>query len=126
MLCSHKEIYIEAVRDLNALYQARGYPAPLFMSWCKKNSQECWEKWFSLQTDTDQCDESVLVLKTRFDDVWNWFSATELGNTITDIGKNGTNMLLMFITLQATLPDYFLLWARMSMTLLIFTPNSLR
>ena len=83
VLCSHKEIYIEAVRDLNALYQARGYPVPLFMSWCKKNSQERWEKRFTLRTDTDQRDESVLVLKTRFDDVWNWFSATELGNTIT-------------------------------------------
>ena len=32
---------------------------------------------------TDNDDKSVLVLKTRFDDVWNWFSATELGETIT-------------------------------------------
>ena len=83
VLCSHKEIYIEAVRDLNALYQTRGYPVPLFMSWCKKNLQERWEKRFSLRNATDQGGESVLVLKTRFDDVWNWFSATELGNTIT-------------------------------------------
>src|SRR6202044_2167361 len=83
VICSHKEIYIEAVRDLNALYQRRGYPIPLIASWCKKNIQERWDKRFTLRTSNDQGDESVLVLKTRFDDVWNWFSATELGNTIT-------------------------------------------
>ena len=83
VLCSHKEIYIEAVRDLNALYQARGYPVPLIASWCKKNIQERWEKRFTLKNATDHGDESVLVLKTRFDDVWNWFSATELGETVT-------------------------------------------
>ena len=83
VLCSHKEIYIEAVRDLNALYQARGYPIPLVTSWCKKNIQERWEKRFSSRDATDQGDGSVLVLKTRFDDVWNWFSATELGETVT-------------------------------------------
>ena len=84
VLCSHKEIYIEAVRDLNALYQARGYPVSLFTSWCSRNLQERWEKRFALRNATDQGDESVLVLKTRFDDVWNWFSATELGKTITE------------------------------------------
>jgi hypothetical protein len=83
VLCSHKEIYIEAVRDLNALYQARGYPVPLISSWCKKNIQERWEKRFSSKNATDQGGESVLVLKSRFDDVWNWFSATELGNAVT-------------------------------------------
>ena len=83
VLCSHKEIYIEAVRDLNALYQARGYPIPLVTSWCRKNIQERWEKRFTSRNETDQSSESVLVLKTRFDDVWNWFSATELGNAVT-------------------------------------------
>ena len=83
VLCSHKEIYIEAVRDLNALYQARGYPIPLIASWCKKNIQERWDKRFTLKNTTDRSEESVLVLKTRFDDVWNWFSATELGETVT-------------------------------------------
>jgi hypothetical protein len=82
VICSHKEIYMEAVRDLNALFHLRGYPIPLIMSWCKKNLQERWEKRFALR-NADTGEESVLVLKTRFDDVWNWFSATELGNTIT-------------------------------------------
>ena len=83
ILCSRKEIYIEAVRDLNTLYQACRYPVPLITSWCRKNIQECWDKHFSLKDATDHSKESVLVLKTRFDDVWNWFSATELGETVT-------------------------------------------
>ena len=85
VLCSNKDIYIEAVKDLNALYQTRGYPVPLFTSWCRKNIQERWEKRFVLR-NADHIDDkqSVLVLKTRFDDVWNWFSATELGKTITE------------------------------------------
>ena len=82
VLCSNKDIYIGAVRDLNALYQSRGYPVPLVMSWCRKNIQERWEKRFTLRS-VDNDDKGVLVLKTRFDDVWNWFSATELGETIT-------------------------------------------
>jgi hypothetical protein len=83
VICSHKEIYMEAVKDLNALYRVRGYPVPLIMSWCKRNLQERWEKRFALRNAVSDGSESVLVLKTRFDDVWNWFSATELGNSIT-------------------------------------------
>jgi hypothetical protein len=83
VLCNNKDIYIEAVKDLNALYQTRGYPVPLFTSWCRKNIQERWEKRFVLRNADSTDDKGVLVLKTRFDDVWNWFSATELGETIT-------------------------------------------
>uniref|UniRef100_A0A8H7XZR0 Reverse transcriptase domain-containing protein n=1 Tax=Psilocybe cubensis TaxID=181762 RepID=A0A8H7XZR0_PSICU len=82
VLCSTKEIYIGAIRDLNALYLMRGYPENLVMSWCKKNIQERWEKRFALRVA--EHDESILVLKTRFDQVWNWFSAAELGKTITE------------------------------------------
>jgi hypothetical protein len=83
VICSDKDIYIEAVRDLNALYQTRGYPVPLIMSWCRKNIQERWEKRFALRNADSTDSKGVLVLKSRFDDVWNWFSATELGNAVT-------------------------------------------
>ena len=83
VICSNKEIYIGAIRDLNALYIQRGYPENLVMAWCKKNIQERWEKRFTLRTQ-DEHDEGVLVLKSRFDDVWNWFSAAELGKTVTE------------------------------------------
>ena len=81
VLCSTKENYIGAIRDLNALYAMRGYPVQLIMHWCKKNIQERWEKCFALQTQSEH-DEGVLVLKTRFNDVWNWFSAAELGKAV--------------------------------------------
>ena len=83
VICSNKEIYIEAIRDLNTLYCIRGYPEKLVISWCKKNMQERWDARFNKRAN-QTADEGVLVLKTRFDDVWNWFSATELGKTITE------------------------------------------
>jgi hypothetical protein len=51
------------------------------MSWCKKNIQERWDKHFALQTQREH-DDNVLVLKSRFNDVWNWFSAAELGQAV--------------------------------------------
>jgi hypothetical protein len=83
VICSHKEIYMEAVGGLNALYHVRGYPVPLITSWCKKNLQDRWEKRFAMWTTVSDSSKSILVLKTRFDDVLNWFSATELKNTVT-------------------------------------------
>jgi hypothetical protein len=83
VLCSSVENYIGAIKDLNSLYVLRGYPEKLVYSWCKRFSQERWEKRFAPKTDKGP-DESVLVLKSRFDDVWNYFSATELGKTITE------------------------------------------
>jgi hypothetical protein len=82
VLCSNKENYISAIKDLNALYLIRGYPIELVTSWCRNHIQERWEKRFALRTQPEH-DEGVLVLKTRFDDVWNWFSATELGEAVT-------------------------------------------
>jgi len=83
VLCSNKENYIAAIRDLNALYSKRGYPQNLVMNWCRKNIQERWEKRFALQTQSEH-DEGVLVLKSRYNDVWNWFSAAELGKAVTE------------------------------------------
>jgi hypothetical protein len=84
VLCSHKENYLGAIKDLNTLYVMRGYPEKLVMSWCRKNITERWEKRFASRTVPEEHDDQVLVLKTRFDDVWNWFSAAELGKAVTD------------------------------------------
>jgi len=82
VLCSTKDTYMEAIRDLNSLYHVRGYPDALVQSWCRKNIQERWEKRYALRAEPEH-DEGVLVLKTRFNDVWDWFDATELGNRVT-------------------------------------------
>jgi hypothetical protein len=83
VLCSTKGNYIGAIKDLNALYLIRGYPEQLVASWCRNNIQERWEKRFAIRSQPEH-DEGVLVLKTRFDDVWNWFSAAELGKAVTE------------------------------------------
>jgi len=82
VLCSNKRNYLGAIKDLNLLYVMRGYPEKLVMAWCKRNIQERWEKRFVSRTN--EREESVLVLKSRYDDVWNFFSAAELGKTVTD------------------------------------------
>ncbi|KAF8985057.1 hypothetical protein BDQ17DRAFT_1168120, partial [Cyathus striatus] len=42
-----------------------------------------WDKRFTTHIKEEH-DDGVLVLKTKFNQVWNWFSATELGNTVTE------------------------------------------
>lgn len=84
VLCSTKENYIGAIKDLNTLYAMRGYPSQLVTAWCKKNVQERWDKRFASRVENVGNDEGVHVLKTRFNDVWNWFSAAELGKQITE------------------------------------------
>ena len=86
VLCSTKEIYMEAVRDLNSLYHTRGYPDQIVKSWCRTNIQERWEKRYASRIIPEH-DEGVLVLKSQFDDHWNWFSATKLGETVVGYWK---------------------------------------
>lgn len=78
-LCSLKSDYIESIKGLVALYQKRGYPLPVVNTWVKKYWHERWEKRLS-EIKPDVAD--VLVLKSEFNTAWNYFSATELGNTI--------------------------------------------
>ena len=82
VLCSNLDNYIGAIKDLNALYLKRGYPLELVMTWCRKNIRTRWENRFTSREV--EHDEGVLVLKSRFNDVWNWFSAAELGKTVTE------------------------------------------
>ena len=86
VLCSTKEIYMEAIRDLNSLYHTRGYPDQVVKSWCRNNIQERWEKRYASRNEPEH-DEGVLVLKSQFDDHWNWFSATKLGETVVGYWK---------------------------------------
>ncbi|KAF8641768.1 hypothetical protein AX16_009808 [Volvariella volvacea WC 439] len=79
--CSNTENYVNAVRDHNALYLHRGYPAKAVETWAKNNVQERWDKCFAEHLDRNK--SGVLVLKTRFNDVWSHFSATELGKEVT-------------------------------------------
>lgn len=80
-LSSTYQNYRDAVEDLIGIYSRRGYPHALIMQWTKKHAQERWLK--RLATPIDRAPEGVLVLKSVHNNVWEHFSATELGNTIT-------------------------------------------
>ncbi|KAL0958669.1 hypothetical protein HGRIS_014001 [Hohenbuehelia grisea] len=53
------------------------------MSWCRNNIQERWDHQYAPHV-VDKNGKGVLVLKSRFNNVWNWFSASELGKTVTE------------------------------------------
>ena len=78
-LSSTHSSYCTAIKSLAALYIVRGYPQDLINAWLKNNIQERWEKRLN---DSRPHTDGVLVLKSEFNTAWNYFSATELGNTI--------------------------------------------
>ncbi|KAL5498076.1 hypothetical protein ACEPAH_2206 [Sanghuangporus vaninii] len=78
-LSSTHHAYLEALKGLVALYVKRGYPTELVMHWLKNNITKRWTNRLSV---TEHAPADVLVLKTEFNPVWNYFNATELGNTI--------------------------------------------
>jgi hypothetical protein len=80
-LCSLHEHYRESMQGLVALYVKRGYPEQVVKRWLKDNFKERWEKRLVIKDDAGERPD-VLVLKSEFNPVWNYFSAKELENTI--------------------------------------------
>jgi hypothetical protein len=78
-ISSTYSVYCDAISGLAALYIARGYPSDLVHYWVKNNIKERWEKRLNI---TKPQHDAVLVLKSEFNTAWNYFSASELGNTI--------------------------------------------
>src|SRR6201999_3554912 len=74
-----KSDYITAIKGLVTLYVSRGYPESFVNKWTKDHIQERWEKRLIVN---NQETADVLVLKSEFNTAWNYFNATELGNTI--------------------------------------------
>ena len=78
-LSSKQSHYFDACTALVALYVKRGYPEKLVVQWLSNNIKERWGK--RLNTESRDSPD-VLVLKTEYNSAWNYFNATELGNTI--------------------------------------------
>ena len=78
-LSSLHSTYCDTVKGLASLYIARGYPTDLVYNWLSSNIQEHWEKRL---IDNRPQHDAVLVLKSEFNTAWNYFNASELGNTI--------------------------------------------
>ena len=84
-LSSEVVSYRESVQDLVDLYANRGYPVELVNAWSKKYMRERWLKRphapEALKAKTVESDDSngVLVLKSHYNQAWNYFNAKELG-----------------------------------------------
>ena len=79
-LSSEYTSYTDAIKGLASLYIARGYPSDTVYKWTRENIRSRWEKRLS---DNRRADASeVLVLKSNFNTAWNYFSATQLGETV--------------------------------------------
>jgi hypothetical protein len=87
-LCSLNSTYARALEQLVLLYVKRGYPEQLVQSWLKKYSTNCWAKRLSEEV---KCQSELLVLKSEFNEAWNYFSAKELGSTIIEYWRNWIN-----------------------------------
>lgn len=87
-LSSLNSHYCDAIRGLVALYVKRGYPQNVVAFWAKNNILERWNKRLN---ETVAAREDILVLKSEYNTAWNYFSATELGNTILGFWRDYLN-----------------------------------
>jgi len=78
-LCSLHSHYIDAIRGLSTLYITRGYPSNLVVNWTRSN---IGQRWQNRLRDNRREHGNVLVLKSEFNTAWNYFSASELGDTV--------------------------------------------
>ena len=79
VLSSTRKHYEDAIRELVVLYVTRGYPSDLVLYWMRDNIAKRWESRLSVR---ETAPGEVLVLKSEYNLAWNYFSATQLGDTI--------------------------------------------
>jgi hypothetical protein len=82
-LSSTLPVYKSALYDLIGLYRKRGYPYQLLYEWTQKYIEERWQKRLSVHDRSESSPPAdVLVLKTEYNTAWNYFSASQLGDTL--------------------------------------------
>lgn len=82
-LSSTHSTYLEALQFLGGLYVKRGFPLDVVKVWLKKYTAERWSKRLNETSKADtSAHREVLVLKSEFNTTWNYFSATQLGDTM--------------------------------------------
>jgi hypothetical protein len=77
-LSSTHASYVEAIQDLSMIYIARGYPPELIKLWLKDNTAIRWQNRLGRAESRD----SVFVLKSHFNPLWNMFDVHELGRVV--------------------------------------------
>jgi hypothetical protein len=86
-LCSQYSDYLVALEGLVSLYIRRGYPASDVHKWLNKHISERWSKRLEEHSSPNEGTD-VLVLKTQYNLAWNYFNATQLGDTIFGYWRN--------------------------------------
>jgi hypothetical protein len=69
-LSSDKVYYDASIENLRELYLARGYPLNVLSAWINKYSRSRWDN--RLHIKEEEVQESLLVLKTHFNTVWDY------------------------------------------------------
>jgi hypothetical protein len=79
-LNSNRIGFQKSCTDLANLYISRGYPEKLVNSWHRQYASRRWEQRLKPQRNGTG---NVLVLKSEFNQAWDWFNASDLGRIIT-------------------------------------------
>jgi len=82
VLSSRIEHYSEALKGLVTLYIQRGYPVDEVHKWLCSNVTKRWNTRLEIKADQPKGSADVLVLKSQYNLAWNYFNATQLGDTI--------------------------------------------
>jgi hypothetical protein len=88
-LSSTAEHYLEALDSLTSLYVKRGYPDNLVNKWRKDNVNERWVK--RLVSRPAPNSDELLVLKSEYNEAWNYFNAKELGDIVLGYWRDYAN-----------------------------------
>jgi hypothetical protein len=90
VLSSNPSNYLEALKDLQSIYVARGYPSDLVRKWTKDN---CAKRWHARLEESSAIGnrevttgvvkkENLLILKTTFNPIWDTFNIHELSQVV--------------------------------------------
>jgi len=82
VLSSKIEHYSEALKGLVTLYIQRGYPVDKVHKWLCSNVTKRWKERLIIKADQPKGSADVLVLKSQYNLAWNYFNASQLGDTI--------------------------------------------
>jgi hypothetical protein len=82
VLSSKLEHYYSALRDLTRLYIHRGYPEVEVFKWLRANISKRWSSRLDANPKSSLEGVDLLVLKTQYNLAWNYFNASQLGDTI--------------------------------------------
>ena len=82
VLSSKIEHYSEALKGLVTLYIQRGYPVGEVHKWLCSNVSRRWNDRLVDRQAQPKGSADVLVLKSQYNLAWNYFNATQLGDTI--------------------------------------------